>query len=68
MFDSGNQIVLYVAIALFVLGVVCLILSIIILAKQAMSGICRQLPIPPRNLRIKGLRTACPVWSGTPRC
>ncbi|NLB71109.1 MAG: hypothetical protein GX797_03780 [Chloroflexi bacterium] len=55
MFDSGNQIVLYVAIASFVLGVVCLILSIIILAKQAMSRNLQTIADSTTKLADKGI-------------
>ena len=37
MLDSGNQILLTISVVLFAFGIVCLVLSIFILAKQAMN-------------------------------
>ncbi len=55
MFDSGNQIVLYVAVALFFLGVACLVLSIVILAKQAMSRNIQTIADSTKRLAEKGI-------------
>lgn len=55
MFDSGNQIVLIVAMVLFVLGVCSLILSIIILARSAMSRNIQAIADSTTKLAEKGI-------------
>lgn len=55
MFDSGNQIVLLVAVVLFALGVICLILSIVILARQAMSRNIQMIADSTTKLAEKGI-------------
>lgn len=55
MFDSGNQIVMVVSAVLFLLGVVCIILSIIILAKQAMSRNIQTIADSTTKLAEKGI-------------
>ncbi len=55
MFGSGNQIVLIVALVLFVLGVCSLILSIIILARSAMSRNIQAIADSTTKLAEKGI-------------
>ena len=55
MFGSGNQIILIVALVLFVLGVCSLILSIIILARSAMSRNIQAIADSTTKLAEKGI-------------
>ena len=55
MFDSGNQIVVNVSIVLFGFGIICLVLSIFILAKQALNRDIQTIADATTKLAEKGI-------------
>lgn len=55
MASNGNQIVLAVSIFLFVAGILCLILSVYILAKQALNKDVHIIAEATTNLAEKGI-------------
>mgnify|MGYP000913092867 CR=1 FL=1 len=55
MFQSGTQIVFIIAVVLFALGLLCLILSIIILARQAMGRNIQTIADQTTKLAEKGI-------------
>lgn len=55
MESNGNQIVLIAAIILFIAGIVCLVLSVFILAKQALNKDVERIAEATTNLAEKGI-------------
>ncbi|MDD2521286.1 MAG: hypothetical protein PHW11_00490 [Anaerolineaceae bacterium] len=55
MFDSGSQIVVIVSVVLFAMGIVCLVLSVFILAKQAMNRNIQTIADATTKLADKGI-------------
>jgi len=55
MESNGSQIVLVAAIILFLAGIVCLVLSVFILAKQALNKDVQRIAEATTNLAEKGI-------------
>ena len=55
METNGNQIVLIAAIIIFIAGILCLVLSVIILAKQALNKDVQRIAEATTNLAEKGI-------------
>ena len=55
MIESGNQIILSISVVLFALGIICLVLSVFILAKQAMSRNIQTIADATTKLAEKGI-------------
>lgn len=55
MESNGNQIVLIAAIIIFLAGIICLVLSVFILAKQALNKDVQRIAEATTNLAEKGI-------------
>ncbi len=55
MATNGNQIVLIASIVLFLAGIICLVLSVFILAKQALNKDVHRIAEATTNLAEKGI-------------
>jgi len=55
MIESGNQIILSISVVLFAMGIICLVLSVFILAKQAMSRNIQTIADATTKLAEKGI-------------
>lgn len=55
MATNGNQIVLIASIVLFIAGIICLVLSVFILAKQALNKDVHRIAEATTNLAEKGI-------------
>lgn len=62
MVSDANQIVMIVAIAMFSLGILCLILSIIILAKQTIGRNIQTIADQTTKLAEKASPTVSQAW------